>query len=453
MKILNMFIKDLKIFLSDKEALITLILMPLILIMILSFALKGNFQSAGISEPIKVGLVKEYDKNLETDKFISSVENDSSMGQDEKKLILDSIVNIDPENILFENFLELPELKKVLDTEVMTASEAEAALKAQEIRAVVHIPKDYIYSMHVNMLTPKVNKITVKVEGHPDYTFSGSIVYEVFNSFTDIVSLSSVNRNVFLSVATENGALDAYYANMEKILSSINKIILQEVVKLQDKAVEGANPINSFAYYTLAMLSMFVLFSAGIVARSLLIEKDNITYDRMIACGGNDIQLLISKFAVIFILCILQILAVIIVSALVFQIKWAFDLSMAAVSLLLALSTAGLGVLIGAISLRTGNYKLTSAFESVIIQIMALFGGSYIPIQVLPPFMQGVGQWTINGLALDAYLKIFQGLDYASYSTNLIRLVFITAVCVIVGFAAAARKGGRENVKSVNTEN
>ena len=61
MKVLRIIVKDLKIVLSDRQALIITLLMPLVLMTILSMALKGSFMSSDDTgmEKIPVALVKQ----------------------------------------------------------------------------------------------------------------------------------------------------------------------------------------------------------------------------------------------------------------------------------------------------------------------------------------------------------------------------------------------------------
>jgi len=61
MKIISIIIKDLKTVLSDKQAIITTMLMPVILMTILSMALKGSFISSDdvVMEEIKIAVVKQ----------------------------------------------------------------------------------------------------------------------------------------------------------------------------------------------------------------------------------------------------------------------------------------------------------------------------------------------------------------------------------------------------------
>ncbi|HCS11992.1 MAG TPA: hypothetical protein DIV40_11110, partial [Clostridiales bacterium] len=60
MKVISIIIKDLKTVLSDKQAIIVTMLMPVILMTILSMALKGSFISSDdvVIEEIKIAVVK-----------------------------------------------------------------------------------------------------------------------------------------------------------------------------------------------------------------------------------------------------------------------------------------------------------------------------------------------------------------------------------------------------------
>src|SRR6056297_1914041 len=67
---INIFLKDFKLFISDKKTLASIILMPIILTTILSFALAGSFTQAGSDWTLNIGVVKGYDKKIEENEFM-----------------------------------------------------------------------------------------------------------------------------------------------------------------------------------------------------------------------------------------------------------------------------------------------------------------------------------------------------------------------------------------------
>ena len=71
MKVLSIIIKDFKTILSDKQAIIITMLMPLILMTILSMALKGSFIGSDDLkvERINIAVVKKYNENNDNSVF------------------------------------------------------------------------------------------------------------------------------------------------------------------------------------------------------------------------------------------------------------------------------------------------------------------------------------------------------------------------------------------------
>lgn len=77
MKILSIIIKDFKTILSDKQAIIITMLMPLILMTILSMALKGSFISSDDLEieRINIAVVKQYNEKDDNSVFEKTLKN------------------------------------------------------------------------------------------------------------------------------------------------------------------------------------------------------------------------------------------------------------------------------------------------------------------------------------------------------------------------------------------
>tara|TARA_B100000965_G_C19126405_1_gene555555 strand:+ start:18 stop:353 length:336 start_codon:yes stop_codon:yes gene_type:complete len=108
------------------------------------------------------------------------------------------------------------------------------------------------------------------------------------------------------------------------------------------------------------------------------------------------------------------------------------------------ISVAGLGTMIAAATFKAGNYKMSIAFDSVIIQIMALIGGSFIPFEVLPKFMQKLSILSINGIALKSYLKNMMGYGLGEVKIYLsvllgLGIVFISIAVFILKWKEGLR--------------
>jgi ABC-2 type transport system permease protein len=130
MKVLRIIVKDLKIVLSDRQALIITLLMPLVLMTILSMALKGSFMSSDDTgmEKIPVALVKQYDKGADSEIFVKTLE--------ERLKINISGDEVNPEEMFFDDFLGNPEVSKLIDYRVEEENRAKDLLNEGEISAL-----------------------------------------------------------------------------------------------------------------------------------------------------------------------------------------------------------------------------------------------------------------------------------------------------------------------------
>ena len=114
----KLYLKDVKVLLSDKKGLMIFILMPMVLTTILSFALSGSFGEPGKMDAIEVAIVKAYDVDGETEAFMQTAsqmmgEAAAEMGSD-----LESALNF--ETLFFQFFLGDERLSTILKTKVLT---------------------------------------------------------------------------------------------------------------------------------------------------------------------------------------------------------------------------------------------------------------------------------------------------------------------------------------------
>jgi hypothetical protein len=84
-------------------------------------------------------------------------------------------------------------------------------------------------------------------------------------------------------------------------------------------------------------------------------------------------------------------------------------------------------------NLRLKNSKASTVFQAAVIQFSALVGGSFFSVAGVP-IMKRLGDLTINGTAMQGYLKLMMGYSLNELTGTLIALSGIAFVL----FAAAA---------------
>jgi ABC-2 type transport system permease protein len=228
---------------------------------------------------------------------------------------------------------------------------------------------------------------------------------------------------------------------MKEAMDGIMKELENIRVNIDSIEVQGRKHISSSDYYAVAMLTMFILFAASHGGRMLLEEKDNITYQRMIIAGTSKFGIMTGKFISVFLIALLQIGIMIAFSHFVLKVQWGSTAPVVLISLSSAFAIAGIGGALAAATFRAGNYKMAGIFETAVIQTMALLGGSFFPIDIMPSIFQKLSILSINGVALKAYLKVMKGYGMAEVISYIAILTAIGAVFALLSVLILREKG------------
>lgn len=450
MKIFSIIIKDLKILLSDRKALTIILLMPIILMVILSFALRGIFVDDWEASRVNIAVVKQYDAEADRKSFDDALHSGllaQGMGPEAAAELAETGKDTDPENIFFNEFLGSSEVSDIISYRIETEEKAKELLRTGKVSAVVLLPEKYLYNMKVNLLTPFRNEVAINVLTKPEASIDGQIVQAVIQAYSDSMSSVIIGKNVLIEEAMANNLGTDSFKGMEGVMTGIKNALTAVRVRVEDKTLEGRKPVSSADYYAAAMLTMFILFAASHGGRMLLEEKENYTYQRMSVAGTSKSGILAGKFLVIFIIALLQITIMTAFSHYALKVEWGEFISVAAIGIAAAFAVAGVGTTVAAATFRTGNYKMANIFETAIIQTMALLGGSFFPIDILPAAFQKLSFLSLNGIALKAYQKTMMGygmeavLGYIGVLAGIGAVFALLAVLILKGRRGTANDG------------
>ena len=452
MKVISIITKDLKTILSDKKALAIILVMPLVLMVILSSALRGTFMSGDIGDmaQVNIAVVKQYDMDEDSQRFDRTLSNGflaQGMGKEAAEELRTSGEDVDPENLFFEDFLGSEEVGKIIGYRIEEEGRAHELLKSGEISAVVLLPDNFVYDMKINLLTPFRNNVNIRVLTHPDRSISGQVVQSVMEAYIDTMTSVVIGKNVLIEAAMEHELSDDGFKGMKEAMDGITEVMDSIRVNIDTMELEGRKQISSFDYYSVAMLTMFILFAAGHGGRMLLEEKENITYQRMIIAGTPKLTIMAGKFLSVFLIALLQIGIMIAFSHYALKVQWGNTTAVLLISLSAAFAIAGIGGALAAATFKAENYKMASIFETAVIQTMALLGGSFFPIDIMPSIFQKLSIISVNGVALKAYLKIMKGYGTAEVMTSIAALTAIGALFALLSVLILREKGGLKNAQ------
>lgn len=433
--------KDFKIFLSDPTTWSILILMPIILSSILSLALQGSFSSDVRQRPIQIAIVRSYDKEKESLLLKEELEKIMKQNEDEK----DEFGSLDPEKIFFESFLNQKEIRALLQYRLMDEKGAKEALKKNEIYSILYLPPGFYYDFGINMMTPYRNKILLSFEENPEYQIRNQMVKGIIQGFFDEMSSLSAAKNRIIAEAIKQGKMERAMKELPKLYEKA-QAGPKEAFPIIEKSITRDKPITSVQYYTIGMLSMFMMFAAGAQSYELLKEKRGQTYQRQIVAGTSFHQILMGRFCASVLFLLIQQGLLFLFSTLIFKSQFGNFQGLLLCLFISALSMASLSALLTVISFTAENYAVNQMFQNIFIYILALLGGSYIPLDVMPAVVQKIGPFVLNGAILKIFLQNAAGAPLKEMTPYLVGILVQSLIFVGAAFGILKWRRGISDV-------
>ena len=203
----------------------------------------------------------------------------------------------------------------------------------------------------------------------------------------------------------------------------------------------GGRVLKPAAYFGPAMALFFLFFTVGLGARSLLAERGVGTLGRLRAAPVRASAVLAGKALATFTLGLASMLTLLVATSTLLGAQWGHPLAVLALAVAAVLAAMGIVTLVMSLA-RTEEQA--GGYASGVAIVLALLGGSFVPISFAPGVLRKVALLTPNGWALHAFTDL--GTGARSLST------VATAIVVCVVFAAVTGGIGLARASSVMTE-
>ncbi len=393
MWLLHLAWKDFLLVVRDKKALVILLAMPLILTGILGFALGGVFS-----------LNEESIERVNIAVVVGRQGGDSAyemlVDRETRQRIEKAAGKINLEDVFINDFLESPDIKKYISYKLLKENAALEELAGGKIDGVVVLPgnfsREYVTGRNVSITVITGSGNAVKE----------SILHSAVKGFADSLSIPRIALSVLAEELVRQGmgreVLEVSGDNVKSMVQSS-----QTAVNFSSKAEKGKQPVSALQYYSAAMAMMFILFAAGFAANSFVEEREEQTMARLLLSGRNKWLIAAGKGLGFFLVALMQMSVMIVFTSAVLGVSWGSHLpSLAGLTLSVVYAVAGLGIFTGSIVKTRRGVEL---FQMLVIQVMALLGGSFMPLYVMPGFLKAASAFTINGQALSGYLRLMEG--------------------------------------------
>jgi ABC-2 type transport system permease protein len=155
------------------------------------------------------------------------------------------------------------------------------------------------------------------------------------------------------------------------------------------------------------MVIFFAFFTGASTAETIISEDEGGTLGRLFTTPTSRAVILGGKFAAVFITLVVQVIVLMLASAIIFRIRWGEPLAVALVALGLVVAAAGLGVLLMSLLKST---RQAGPVMGTVLTLSGMVGGLFTTgFQNLPPFYETINLLTPHGWALRGWKLALAG--------------------------------------------
>jgi ABC-2 type transport system permease protein len=382
--------KDLRVTLRDRSALGILLAMPMVLILILGSALSGG---GGSVSHVHVAVVNQDAGKL-------------------GKRVTDA---------LFTN----EQLTSIFDTRSMRdPAEARALVQRGDLVGALVVPSDFTKSVNAG------RPVELTVYTDPGHEISAGVFRSVAEALSAQVSAASVAVRTTVHYMPVRALIDGGAGDaIQRAVRSATSTESLNAVTVDERDASRGRQIGNLDYYAAGMSVMFLLFGSMFGAFSLVRERNNWTLPRMLTSPAGKFEILGGKMLGVFVVGAVQWTALF-AFTIALGVKWGDPLAVWLVALSTVAAATGLAVLLSTVG---KTVRSVQGVGPLVIQLMAVFGGSMIPVSQFPDWLRPMHWATVNGWAIDGMLCAMRGEGMPAVWPSVVALLGLAAAFFALG--------------------
>lgn len=298
--------------------------------------------------------------------------------------------------MLIRHFENTESFSKLVHVISATEKEANTIYEEGRITGIITIPEDFSASL----LYLENHPIQVRV--NPQHLMKAYILENLLDSYSKYVSSVDITVTMVYDELLQSGVPQEAVSKVnDEISYSLITTALDRNSFFSFQPIETIPSTTSFTYFTIAIFVLFVLYTGLLGANDLLIEKQSGCLDRISTTSISISTFIGSKIIVLSGFMFLQSMILFIpayffMGNLNFSNLWepaVFIIICIGFSVSMALFFAGV----------FSTEQRATIVGNISILLWALIGGSFIPLQLMPPALQKLAQispnyWMIKGL-------------------------------------------------------
>lgn len=407
--ILHFTLLDFKQLIKSKTFYLKLLLFPMLLILLLSKALGGSSSTVSSFSLAVCNEDLGAEDGNRTIAFGKALENEVLKSKEAASL-----------------FRLVP---------VTSRKEGIQLVRNKKASVFLYIPKDFTNAL----LRQRQNGIVIT--GNSGASVDKLIITGILEGFLRNTQVVLTEEKTLDTLLGASGKTSVTMDEMKKQLDASYPVTLREV-STSSRAV----PVSAMQYVSIAMVVLFSISTVFTLVHKVVEEKLNHTLFRIKATPARQFQYVSGKLCSIIFTLTVQMSSVILLSRLVFGMKWGNPWLILLTTLVYAFSI-GSPILMWGLLARDQN--AISSLASPILYGFGFLGGSFISSDALPKGLQSIQNIIPNGKALNCYLFLCEGKGLAAVYSNLLQL-FLMGVLFLILTMFIYR--GKEIIRHGNTD-
>lgn len=404
-------IKDLKLFISDKRALLLTFIIPMALITLFAIVFGGT----GNSES------REYD--------LLVCDLDSSPSSIDAITQLDSLNSL---NIIHEQLTIAQDLvKKGKRDALLIFHKGFGDSLTNGTELPIEMQYDEAKEAEIGMLQQSLFPTIMKLP----FNSQGNVQNMMHNRFNKLLSKNpqSFKDNIF-------SQFDSLYSDIAKGIENTDESVDAESfgfgTQIEMTKIVAPNNDNSagLVHAVAGTAIMMLLFSVAGIGASLLDEKQEGTLKKLLYSPLNPNSILFGKMLYTNIISILQLAVMFLYAYFVFGLDIMHHIpSLLIMIIATSYACSSFGVLLASFA---KSRQQVQGLSTLIILVMSCIGGSMIPTFIMPAFMQKMSMFSVNYWGIQGFYDIFWRLLPIYDFTFLSRIFVLFLIGTTLNFLA-----------------
>lgn len=411
---------DLIVFLSDPANYVNLFIMPVILALVLGFAMGGM----GMPEHVRVDVIN-LDEGALSSEFL-----------DQLHTVNNTLLLCPMDNDLHEESgCYLDQTEGYDAGSPFTVEQSRQRIQDGYASALIVIPEEY--SNHLRTTTVAVEYYSRGGMAYSDAVFQS--VRAAVQRINATVVASRVGGGMFAALSPESADVDAFaqavYTQSESLWENPPVTVRYHLSNTGDSEETNTSSSNGFNQSVPGMATMFVLFTALNGLNLLIQERKQWTLQRLVTMPISRATLLGGKIIARVILGMITFGIMVLVGLLT---KVNFGSDPFALILVMLSYTLCVTALTFALAPHLRSDEQAASIGVMLAIVLSALGGAWWPLEIVPGFMKVIGHFTPVAWAMDAFreLTFYNGalLDVLPYAGVLIAASLVLFVIGIKTF-------------------